>query len=462
MKKWFPPVLALACALFSTTAYAAVTTNYLEDTIETTQTHYSIAGASDPKYPLTLNGEAIQTTKSGYFCYYADLQEGENVFVLDNVSDKKVITITRKAVNSAANSDEDGFTAMNAVGIVNRNHPTVRSRPDEEYDDLIGPYVKDTRLHIIGKNSEYYKTAHGAYLYFDSVDLVENQRYKANRIKSVNVDNDVIEIQMEQSTEYKCDLTSDSLKVTLYDTDATDGDTTVSGNIVKSVEKEHDIHAIYTFNFNKENSIIGYMCSYKNGTLRIELNERSVLKNQSLDGVKIVLDAGHGGEQTGALGLSSSPEKDITLAITKYLGTYLSNRGATIVYTRTDDSTVELAPRSAQIIAEKPDLSVSIHCNSMNPWMNYNEYKGTLNLYTHDSPTQFVEKLTQQLKGSTYRKQNLALTRTSICPAVLIETGFISNPDECEYLSKDANQKEMAQKIGYAIEQYFYGLEKAQ
>jgi N-acetylmuramoyl-L-alanine amidase len=175
--------------------------------------------------------------------------------------------------------------------------------------------------------------------------------------------------------------------------------------------------------------------------------------------VKIVLDAGHGGDQTGALGLGPSPEKDITLSITKYLGSYLGSRGANIVYTRTDDSTVELAPRSAQIIAESPDLSVSIHCNSMNPWMDYNEYSGTLNLYTHDSPTQFVEKLTEGLTGSTARKQNLALTRTSICPAVLIETGFISNPQECEYLSKDSNQREMAEKIGYAIEQYFYGLE---
>jgi N-acetylmuramoyl-L-alanine amidase len=460
MKKWFLPILALACALLNTTAYAAVTTNYLEDNFETTQEHYSIAGSSDPRYPLTLNGETIGTTESGYFCYYADLQEGENVFVLDNGSDQKVITITRKLTDSASASGADEFTAMDAVGVVNRNHPTVRSRPDEEYDDLIGPYVKDTYLHITGKNSEYYKTAHGAYLYFDSVNLIDNQSYSANRVESVIADGDVIEIQMERATEYKCDLTGDSLELTLYDTDASNGDITVSGEIVREIEKTRDIHATYVIRFNEEDSIVGYMCHYENGKLRIELNKRTVLKDQSLNGVKIVLDAGHGGEQTGALGLSSSPEKDITLSITRYLGAYLSSRGANIVYTRTDDSTVELAPRSAQIIAEKPDISVSIHCNSMNPWMNFNEYIGTLNLYTHDSPTQFVEKLTEELKGSTYRKQNLALTRTSICPAVLIETGFISNPIECEYLSKEKNQKEIAEKIGYAIEQYFYGLEK--
>jgi N-acetylmuramoyl-L-alanine amidase len=462
MKKGFLPVFALACTLFSTPAYAAVTTNYLEDNFETTQEHYSIAGASDPKYPLTLNGEVVETTESGYFCYYADLQEGENVFVLDNVSDQKVITITRKSSDSGSASGSDEFTAMNAVGVVNRNHPTVRSRPDEEYDDLIGPYVKDTYLHIIGKNSEYYKTAHGAYLYFDSVNLIDNQNYTANSVASVIADGDAVEIQMDRATEYKCDLTDDGLELTLYDTDASNGKITVSGDIVNAIEKEKDVHATYRIKFNEEHTIVGYMCYYEGGKLWIEFNEGTVVKDHSLNGVKIVLDAGHGGEQTGASGLGPSPEKDITLSITRYLGTYLSSRGAAIVYTRTDDSTLELAPRSAQIIAEKPDISVSIHCNSMNPWMNYNEYIGTLNLYTHDSPTQFVEKLTEELKGSTYRKQNLALTRTSICPAVLIETGFISNPVECEYLSKDKNQKEMAEKIGYAIEQYFYGLEKAQ
>jgi hypothetical protein len=95
----------------------------------------------------------------------------------------------------------------------------------------------------------------------------------------------------------------------------------------------------------------------------------------------------------------------------------------------------------------------------MNQWVDYNEYTGTLNLYTHDSNTEFVQKLTNELEGSTYRKQNLALTRTSICPAVLIETGFISNPVDCEYLSKDSNQKDFAEKIGAAIESYFYDLE---
>jgi hypothetical protein len=153
MKKYI--LLILACAMLSTTAYATVTTNYLEDNFETTQEHYSISGASDPQYPLTLNGETVETTESGYFSCYVDLQEGENVFVLDNGSDKKEITITRKAIDAAADSDAasdaDEFTEMDAVGVVNRNHPTVRSRPDEAYDDLIGPYVKDTLLHITAK-----------------------------------------------------------------------------------------------------------------------------------------------------------------------------------------------------------------------------------------------------------------------------------------------------------------------
>jgi N-acetylmuramoyl-L-alanine amidase len=201
------------------------------------------------------------------------------------------------------------------------------------------------------------------------------------------------------------------------------------------------------------------MCYYDGGTLKIAFNERHILTDNSLNGIKIYLDAGHGGDENGADGLGALPEKVITLSITEYLGDYLKNKGAEIVYTREDDSTVSLATRMARIIEEKPDISVSIHCNSMNAWTDFNLYTGTLNLHTYDSPTQLVEKLTEYIEGSTYRKQNLALTRTSICPAVLIETGFISNPGEYEYLSKDENQKEMAEKIGDAIEKYFYNLD---
>jgi N-acetylmuramoyl-L-alanine amidase len=461
MKKYV--ALALGVVMFTSNVYGQITTNYLdEDTFDTTQQNYSISGSSDPNYPLYINGEEIDRTESGYFSYYASLNKGENKFELENTSDSKTITINRKASDSSSDSSsdtstEDVFVDMDAVGTVNRNHPTVRSRPDEENDDLIGPYVKGTLVHITGQNSEYYRTANGAYLYTDSVELVEDS-YSNNSITDVSASGDAIEIKMDRATEYKCDLTSDGLKLTLYDTDVANDAISIDDGIVESITKESDSPAVYDIKFKEKNRVVGYMSYFEDGVYRLELNERNLLTSKSLNGLKIVLDAGHGGWDNGTVGLGEAHEKDITLSITEYLGDYLSAKGAEIVYTRSTDDYVALTARTGQIIEEKPDVSVSIHCNSMNVWQDFNNYSGTLNLYTYDTPSEFVESLTDAITNSTYRKQNLALTRTSICPAVLIETGFICNPVEYEYFSKDENQKEMAEKIGYALEQYFYNL----
>jgi N-acetylmuramoyl-L-alanine amidase len=438
MKKYV--ALALGFVMFTSNVYGQITTNYIEDEFETTQANYSISGSSDPDYPLYINGEEIDRTESGYFSYYASLNEGENKFALENTSDSKTITINRKVSNASGSDSEDVFVEMDAVGVVNRNHPTVRSRPDEADDDLIGPYVKGTLVHITGQNSEYYRTANGAYLYTDSVELVDSD-YSDNHVADVSTSGDAVEIKMDRATEYKCDLTSDGLTLTLYDTVTSDAAINIDGGIVESITQESDSPAVYNIKFNEKNRVVGYMSYFNDGVYRLEFNKRTLLNSKSLDGVKIVLDAGHGGWDNGTVGLGEAHEKDITLSITHYLGDYLTAKGAEIVYTRDTDDYVALTTRTARIISEKPDVSVSIHCNSMNPWNDFNNYSGTLNLYTYDTPSEFVEQLTTAITNSTYRKQNLALTRTSICPAVLIETGFISNPVEYEYFSKDENQR---------------------
>lgn len=63
------------------------------------------------------------------------------------------------------------------------------------------------------------------------------------------------------------------------------------------------------------------------------------------------------------------------------------------------------------------------------------------------------------MENTEYKKQNLALTRTTVCPAVLVETGYMSNPQEYQYLIKGENQKAMAEKIGKGIEKYFENIQ---
>ena len=80
---------------------------------------------------------------------------------------------------------------------------------------------------------------------------------------------------------------------------------------------------------------------------------------------KIVLDAGHGGKDPGAIG-KRTKEKNLTLAITLKLGKYIEEKmpGVEVVYTRTTDKFLELKARTDIAIEENADVFISIHINS--------------------------------------------------------------------------------------------------
>ncbi len=79
---------------------------------------------------------------------------------------------------------------------------------------------------------------------------------------------------------------------------------------------------------------------------------------------RVVVDAGHGGEDLGAIGVSGVQEKDITLAIARALTRELTGRGFDVVQTRTEDEAVPLARRAQITNASGAGLFVSIHANS--------------------------------------------------------------------------------------------------
>ncbi len=95
--------------------------------------------------------------------------------------------------------------------------------------------------------------------------------------------------------------------------------------------------------------------------------ERSLIRALGLKIGKIVVDAGHGGHDTGTIGPSGLLEKDLTLDVALRLGRLLENRlGAEVVYTRDDDTFIPLETRTAVANQNEADLFISIHANSSN------------------------------------------------------------------------------------------------
>lgn len=147
--------------------------------------------------------------------------------------------------------------------------------------------------------------------------------------------------------------------------------------------------------------------------------------------MRIVIDAGHGGADPGAV-YNGRREKDDTLELSLAVGEILSDNGIDVVYTRTED-VFDSPIRKAQIANESgADYFVSIHRNSA---AFPNQYDGVQTLVYDDSGTagELAENINRQLENVGYRninveeRKDLAVLRRTQMPAVLVEAGFINS-----------------------------------
>ncbi len=193
------------------------------------------------------------------------------------------------------------------------------------------------------------------------------------------------------------------------------------------------------------------------------------ITNEKAKKFTVVIDAGHGGKDPGTE--PSNPkkywyEKDIALNVSRLVGKYLSERveNTTVIYTRQKDVYLTLDQRVNIAHETKADLFVSLHCNS-NPDP---EISGT---QVHIHSKDFVNslKLAKILQGEFAKRArrdekmlqthndrgyNLFVLQFTKMPSVLIEMGFLSNPEEEKYLNTAYGQDIMASAIFRSIRTY--------
>lgn len=228
---------------------------------------------------------------------------------------------------------------------------------------------------------------------------------------------------------------------------------------------------------------------------------------------RVVIDAGHGGHDPGAVG-KISKEKDITLAVALKTGKLIKEnlKDVEVIYTRKTDVFVELYRRARIANEAHADLFISIHCNANKSSSPYGSETYVMGLHRSEanlavaqlenaailleddyqvqydgfdprSPEGYIffsmlqnAYLTQGLelasKVQTHFKNHvklhdrgvkqagfLVLYKTTM-PSVLIETGFISNPNEEKVLASESGQDKIAQAIFRAVKDYKHSVEK--
>ena len=173
----------------------------------------------------------------------------------------------------------------------------------------------------------------------------------------------------------------------------------------------------------------------------------------------IIVDAGHGGRDPGAIG-NGIQEKDVVLPISINLGKALQNMGYTVYYTRTNDVEIDLEPRVALAERVNADVFVSIHANSLAS--RNNSVNGVETFFARGSTLgrELASNVQSQIisaTGATDRNAKAAgfyvISKTSM-PAILVETGFVTNPTEARNLNNPNYQQRMADAIARGIDQF--------
>lgn len=547
----------------------------------------TLAGISDVKYPLSVNGKKISRTKDGYFSLYSTVTAGINVFTLEqngvktthNINYKTTYngtsqqsaaqlpsmavtdivpateawimtgdtlkiscvapagsTVTAKiggmslvlkpTLNNSAVSkyvkeiytgeitpsafagetetvslgtliitaEKDGEKATAQGGLIKQMgaHAPVFAEVVNDYSHLkisttssfysdYTPASVGMRDYVRGLSGSYYKLAFGGYISADNVKIVEGVVLNENKIFSVNVNvngtdtsnnkNNFTDVVFEclENVPINTEASAGKIAVTFYNTDSSLlPEPSVSANpLISSVKASviDETTAVYTINLKSEFNVYGYNAVYENGNIIIRMNNPQSLSddpNKPLLGKTIVVDAGHGGTDTGALGCGNVNEAQLNFEIASYLRKELTALGAEVLMTRTSDSeTVSLEERMEFLNNANPDLAISVHQNSIDSSSNAQKIRGYLGLYGTEAGKLLAKTVSSRVSSELnryerpYVYQMLAVARNHRFPSTLCEMCFISNIEEYQWSVTEGNTQRSAKALALGIVDYY-------
>ena len=207
----------------------------------------------------------------------------------------------------------------------------------------------------------------------------------------------------------------------------------------------------------------GYDVGYDQGSnLRIRIRKPPKITDLAspLSGFTIAVDAGHGGDASGAVGPTGLEEKIVNLSIATHIRSLLQERGVKVVLTRSDDTNVGMPERTDAIISGGAQILVSIHCNAGGAGSSAEVVKGTSTYYRHLGYQPLADIMyTRMLELGLNQfgmvgSFNFSLNAPTQLPNVLVETAFLSNPDDEMKLMDDNFRKAIAEKVVAGLEEF--------
>ncbi|MEG4200069.1 N-acetylmuramoyl-L-alanine amidase [Microcoleus sp. Pol12A5] len=337
------------------------------------------------------------------------------------------------------------------------------------------PLPKGTRATIIGREGEWIRLDYGAWIKASEVRIVQDSVPPRSIIRSassrqVSGWTEVL-FPLETPVPVTVQEGEGTFTLTLYNTTAQTDIIRVSDDpVISRLEWEQisPLQVKYTFNL-KSTQQWGYKLRYDGTTLVLSLKHppanTSMMPNSQakpLSGIKILIDPGHGGpEDGGAVSPVGIREKTVALTVSKLVQQELVNRGANVVMTRVEDVDLDLPPRVERIQKEEPAIAISIHYNALPDNGDAIKTKGVAAFWFHPQAHSLAMFLHNYLVAKLNRPSygvfwnNLAMTRPAVTPSVLMELGFLINPEEFEWIVNPTEQKKLAEAIAQGVTEWF-------
>jgi len=206
----------------------------------------------------------------------------------------------------------------------------------------------------------------------------------------------------------------------------------------------------------------GYDIDYAGSSLRIKIRRPPVIVSPDsvLSGLVIAVDAGHGGENHGAIGATGVFEKDMTISMARYVETILTTKGAHVALTRTENDVPTMSERVDKIIHSNARLLVSIHCNSAGDASDPLALRGVSTYYRSIGFKPLADMMYDKMLAIGLKpfgevgSFNFTLNSLTQLPNVLVETAFLSNPEDEMLLLDDGFRKKVAEQIVKGLEEF--------
>ncbi len=453
----------LTSAMGSRTVSQTLAVGYpVKDGTEVTNSSLFLMGTSNPSEALTINGDELpRYGTNGVWGILVELEFGANEFVFVNGSETLTHTVTlNRWTGTTGDTLGDGDYEELAEGTKIRVTDAIASALVDPYSSgtisqtlYIGAVAEVT--HSISRSDDddsvyAYQLTTGDYVRAASCEIISAETPTLT-VPSLEWDAEkrtsVFTFANATPAVYH-DWQENTLTITFHTANLENNTAIPSADWFTVATNITQDSFSLIFTFTEEIPLFGWAVVYDEATnsTQLSLKQPPSLSDDAakpLAGVRVILDAGHGLDDTGAMGAagqSAPAEKDVNLALSVATQYRLEQLGATVIMTRTDDTFPTLGDRVTALNTIQPDYFISVHHNSINLTTDVNTVTGIESYWFYDEGDAFAANIIENLCDVTGRQNRGSkygyyyVTRSNICPATLLEVGFMTNPAEYEDL----------------------------